>query len=622
MVAAIVAGALLVALGGSPAGAEAAVPSKDVWAVVEDADGGLDVVRGDEALQAYSDDVVGRSDNAVLSIQADTPVQALGTNDPNRPLQYALDIASFEQAWTTTRGTGVIVAVVDTGVRGDHEDLAPIVVGGKDYVEPTNGLVDPNGHGTHVAGIIGAVANNGRGIAGGAPDVRIMPIRVLNASGSGSSASVAEGIIWAADHGARVINLSLGGGKTQGLIDAVNYAFSKNSLVIAAAGNGGSYCNECIYPAGATNAIAVGAVDSSKNKADFSNWGPHVDLVAPGVNILSTYSRSNHDYVGMTGTSMATPYASAAAALVVAANPGRTAAQARAALEGGADDLGAPGRDDWYGHGFIDPRDSVLRALPPVGGSVGKGYWTADRDGEVHAFGSAQHFGQPAGLPGMKPIVAMSATKSGRGYWIASEDGSVYAYGDAPHYGGLGGQPLNQPIVAMAPTASGRGYYLLGRDGGVFAFGDAVFRGSTGNMILNSPVLDMTVSPTGSGYWFVAGDGGIFSYGAPFYGSTGGMQLAAPVMSMTSNAKGTGYWMIGFDGGVFAYGNAPFHGSLPGLRAQYGLASTPATKRLRGLADGTGYYMLGFDGSVWAFGRAKYHGAAYGDVVDLALLPL
>ncbi|MGQ0825181.1 MAG: S8 family serine peptidase [Actinomycetota bacterium] len=606
---------------GGAAGAQDEPENEDLWAVVQDADGGLEVVRGEDALQAVSDDMLGRTESEVLSIQEDGPVHALGTNDAYRSQQYALDIASFEASWTTTRGTGVIVAVVDTGVRGDHEDLAPIVVSGTDYVDGGSGLVDPNGHGTHVAGIIGAVANNGVGIAGGAPDVRIMSVRVLNAQGSGSSSNVAAGIIYAADHGARVINLSLGGGGYQGMEDAVNYAVGKGALVLAAAGNSGIACEGCIYPAGYANAIAVAALDSNKNRASFSNYGSLIDIAAPGVNITSTYSRNTADYVGMSGTSMSTPYASAAAALVIAANPAQTAAQARAALEAGADDLGSAGWDPLYGNGFIDPRDSVTRALPAVGGSVGAGYWVADRDGEVHAFGAAPHLGQPAGLAGMKPIVAMAATPSGNGYWVVGEDGAVYAYGDAGHFGGLGGQALNAPIVAMARTASGQGYFLLGRDGGVFAYGDAQFRGSTGGMKLNAAVLDMTVSPAGTGYWFVGGDGGVFSFGAPFYGSTGSMKLAAPVMSMTSNGTGTGYWMIGFDGGVFAFGEAPFHGSLPGLKQQLGLPTTPAAKRLRGLADGSGYYMLGFDGSVWAFGRAKYHGGSAGDAVDLALMP-
>src|SRR5258705_12465 len=150
----------------------------------------------------------------------------------------------------------VVVAGVDPGVVGVHEDIYGSVVSGLDlasdaatYDPARNGAVDPAGHGTHVAGIIAAHANNRIGIAGAAPGVKIMPIRVLDASGSGSSSDVAEGIIWAADHGARVINLSLGGGASSGMRIAIQYARTKQAVTFAAAGNSYQSGNQPSYPA-------------------------------------------------------------------------------------------------------------------------------------------------------------------------------------------------------------------------------------------------------------------------------------------------------------------------------------------------------------------------------------
>jgi type VII secretion-associated serine protease mycosin len=613
---------------GAPAGAagdEAAL--EEVWALVESPDGALDVVHGEDAIDAVYDDVLDRSADTVITAETeDAPVSTMATNDPLRGQQWALNTTSFEAAWSTTRGTGVIVAVVDTGVRGDHQDLAPIVLSGADFVnDGGNGKTDPNGHGTHVAGIIAAQANNGVGIAGGAPDVRILPVRVLDANGTGYSSDVAAGIVWAVNKGARVINVSLGStSPSSGTRDAIKYALSKGALVFAAAGNGAQSGNAPVYPGAFPEAVAVGSIDSNRVRSSFSNYGSYVDLAAPGGNIISTYGSHAASYAAASGTSMATPYASAAAALVIAAQPGNSASTVRAVLEAGADDLGAPGRDDWYGSGLVDPRDSVTRAFPPApgGGSAGSGYWLVNREGGVRAFGAAPHLGDLAGRPLSAPIVAAAATRTGHGYWLAGADGSVYTFGDAQFHGSMGGTPLNGRIVGMAATPTGGGYILLGDDGGIFSFGDAQFYGSTGGQRLNAPILDLTMTASGRGYWFVGADGGIFSFGdAQFYGSTGGLALNAPVVSMTALRNGAGYWMIGSDGGIFAF-NTPFHGSLPWLQSTYGIASVPPAIRVRAVDDGSGYYIMGTDGAVFTFGNARFHGAAPGfNPVDMMLMP-
>jgi len=623
------AAAFLVVVGGpGTARAQESADAADVsqvWALVQSVDGSVDVVRGEEAVGAVWDAVTDRSSDTVLSVDTvDSPVAAMGTNDPYRPQQWALDRTSFEAAWSTTRGAGVVVAVIDTGVRGDHQDLAPVLLPGIDYVNPGgDGKADPNGHGTHVAGIIAAQANNGVGVAGGAPDVRILPVRVLGANGTGFSSDVAAGIIWAADHGARVINLSLGSTSPHaGTQAAIQYALSKGALVFAAAGNNGGAVTT--YPAAFPEAVAVASIDSNGARSSFSNFGAWVDLAAPGGGIVSTYGSSATAYGGMSGTSMATPYAAATAALVVAANPAASAASVRANVEAAADDAGPAGHDVEYGHGVIDPRDAVTRALPapPGGGTAGSGYWLVNAAGQVRAFGAAPHKGDLSGLRLSAPIVAAAPTRSGNGYWLVGADGAVYAFGDAGFYGSMGGQRLNSRIVGMAATPTGGGYILLGADGGIFTFGDAGFYGSTGSMRLNAPILDLAVTASGRGYWFVGADGGVFSFGdAGFFGSTGGMRLNAPVVSMTSTRSGAGYWMIGYDGGIFAF-NTPFHGSLPWLKQAYGTPSTPPAIRVRAVDDGSGYYIMGSDGGVFAFGNARFHGSAPGfGPVDMMLMP-
>ncbi len=297
------------------------------WALTRTSDGHLQVVRGIKVAIAQSDADLGRTSTKVLSVEDDAQVGVLG--DPMRSDQWALDKVSYEATWGTSNGSGVIVAVVDTGIAAAHQDLAGSVIAGTDLasdaasVDPDrNGMVDPGAHGTHVAGIIAAHANNSIGISGAAPGVRLMPVRVLDAHGTGSASTLVQGIIWAADRGARVINLSVGGGPSSGEQLAIQYAMSKKAVVVAAAGNSKLQGNSPTYPAAYPEAIAVASVNSSLRHSSFSNTGPYVDIAAPGEMILSTYGGSKpNDYAWMSGTSMATPYVSAAAALVISAKP-------------------------------------------------------------------------------------------------------------------------------------------------------------------------------------------------------------------------------------------------------------------------------------------------------------
>ena len=549
-------------------------------------------------------------------VSVDSTVKALDAPDPLRPQQWALDDVAFGSAWATTKGAGVTVAVVDSGVLGSHEDLAGSVLSGTDFVASGNGWNDQLGHGTHVAGVIAAHYANGLGISGAAPGVKILPVRVLDAGGSGASSNVASGIIYAADHGARVVNLSLGGTHADaGVHAAIQYAVSKGAAVVAAAGNSGASGSPRIYPGAFPEVIAVGAVDSHNARASFSNIGDYVDVVAPGVDVLSTYNGSTHSYAWGTGTSMATPYASAAVALFVAADRTRDVATVRHLLESTARDLGSAGRDTSYGYGLISPRGL---SNPGANANEGHGYWVTSADGAVRAFGSARSYGDMLHRT-VSRVVASAPTPSGHGYWLAAADGSVYAFGDAGFHGSMHGRRLNSPIVGMAATASGHGYYLLGRDGGIFTFGDARFYGSTGGRHLNAPVLDMTATPDGRGYWMVAGDGGIFTFGnASFHGSTGRLHLNSPATSMTAADSGSGYWIVASDGGIFTFG-VPFAGSVLSL----GINSAVGV-RIRAMPSGRGYLILSREGGVYTFGTARFFGSAalspYAPAVDLMTL--
>jgi type VII secretion-associated serine protease mycosin len=540
-----------------------------------------------------------------------SPVRSLDLGDPYRFAQWALPDVGFPDAWARTQGAGVTVAVVDSGVLGTHEDLAGSVLAGADFVSPGNGWNDQLGHGTFVAGIVAAHVGNGRGVAGAAPSVKILPVRVLDANGNGSSANVTAGIVYAVNHGARVINLSLGGtGADPGERAAIDYAISKGAVVVAAAGNSGQSGSPAIYPAAFPEVLAVGAVDSHNARAAFSNIGSYVDVVAPGVGIVSTYSGSNASYASGDGTSFAAPYASAAVAMVEAANPQLDPDAITHDIEATASDLGAPGRDDAYGDGLVSTR-ALLR--PVTAADEGAGYWVVTANGGVRAFGGAHFYGDMVGRTS-SAVVASARTPSGHGYWLAAADGSVYAFGDARFEGSMAGRHLNSPIVGMAATPSGRGYYLLGRDGGIFTFGDARFYGSTGAIRLNAPVLDMTATADGHGYWMVAGDGGIFTFGdARFHGSTGAMHLNSPAMSMTAALSGGGYWIVARDGGIFTFG-VPFAGSVPnlGIRGVDGV-------RIRAMPSGHGYLVLGATGAVYSFGTARFFGSAAASPVSPAV---
>jgi len=236
-------------------------------------------------------------------------------NDPLFSKEWALTKIEGPQAWPLVTGTTpVTIAIIDTGVDSGHPDLAGKVLAGYNFVKNTARTDDDNGHGTRVAGIAAADSNNNQGVASVAWQSQVLPVKVLDRTGSGTYADIASGITWAADQGARVLNLSLGGGLYSATLEAaVKYAWAKGAVIVAAAGNNSAYV---LYPAAFDGVIAVGATDASDNKAWFSSIGPQLDVVAPGVDILSTAVQQDGTYASGSGTSFASPFVAGQAALL------------------------------------------------------------------------------------------------------------------------------------------------------------------------------------------------------------------------------------------------------------------------------------------------------------------
>ncbi|MFR9798965.1 type VII secretion-associated serine protease mycosin [Streptomyces sp. MS06] len=351
------------------------------------------------------------------------PAQADGI----RAKQWALDALHVPQAWRTTKGEGVTVAVLDTGVEADHPDLAGNVLTGTDLV----GFGAERGdrtwarHGTAMAGIIaghGHGPGHADGIMGVAPEARILPVRVILEDGDPARAkarktrgtALAEGIRWAADHGADVINLSLGDDSSSAHPEpaedeAVQYALGKGAVVVASAGNGGEKGDHISYPAAYPGVIAATAVDRYGTRASFSTRRWYATVSAPGVDVV--IADPDHRYYEGWGTSAASAFVSGAVALVKAAHPGLTPAQIKQLLEDTARDAPDGGRDDSRGFGFVDPAAAIkaAAALKPRGlhaAAYGKEYFGPGPDPDRPGGGTGAWAGPLAGGAGGVLLVA------------------------------------------------------------------------------------------------------------------------------------------------------------------------------------------------------------------------
>ncbi|WP_374967914.1 S8 family serine peptidase [Terrabacter sp. BE26] len=364
----------------------------------------------------------GRAEDLARRLKADPTVAEVALDyvrkasaSPNDPAfaygdQDYLQTVRVPSAWDRSKGSlSQVVAVIDTGVNGRHPDLAGRTVAG--YNAITNASIaagaasDDNGHGSMVSGIIAAGTDNGEGIAGVAWNAKVMPVKVLDRTGSGADSDIVEGIDWAVSHGAKILNLSLGGdGDSPALHDAVKNAVAKGAVVVVAAGNSGDDVTQ--YPAAYPEAVAVGATDTSGALTDFSTYGSWVDIAAPGWGILSTGipDSSGNDYFYGDGTSFAAPIVSGVAALIRTQSPTLTPAQVLSRLKSTARDAGPRGIDPYYGAGIVD-------ATNALGGG-----WAAD-------FGfPAMGAGEPNDVPSRATLLADSATG------IVSVEGDVDWY--------------------------------------------------------------------------------------------------------------------------------------------------------------------------------------------------
>jgi subtilisin family serine protease len=381
----------------------------------------------------------------VLLLWLGLALPAHAANDPGLPMQWGMQLIGAPEAWSVGTGAGVTIAVIDTGVDDHHEDLAGKVTLGPNYVTPGAPSRDDNGHGTHVAGIAGAITNNGRGVVGVAPDARILSVKVLGSNGTGGAPDAA--IKWAADNGARVINLSLGDTFQPvlgpGFSDAITYAWGKGAICVVAAGN------DFVTSSGFSKepAMVVSAVTRNDTKPSYSSgvgsaqWG----IAAPGGaasltssadDVLSTWWDANNPsatntYAYDAGTSMAAPHVAGAAAVLLSL--GLTPDQTVQRLLNTAKDIGTKGNDSTFGHGRLDVAAAV-RGLKPQG-SAGQA-------------GSSTTSASPAGTRGTQ---ATSSTSRGATGALGAQTPSAGA--TAPPTGaGAGAGPTGDSGTAVGPS--------------------------------------------------------------------------------------------------------------------------------------------------------------------------
>lgn len=304
----------------------------------------------------------------IAYIEADVIVSGdLAPNDPafaSPPLAYGQTIVEAPLGWNISTGISTtIIAILDSGISIQHVEFAGRVLPGYDFINDDEDALDDHGHGTHVAGIAAAALNNEQGAAGICPQCMILPVKVLDDSNRGTWGTVAQGIYYAVDAGARVINLSLGASvSSRTLESAIQYAEEHDVIVVAAAGNAGS--STPYFPAALPYVVAVGATTDIDALWPLSNTGDHIDLTAPGYRVYSTYK--NLDYANMSGTSMATPFVTGLAALLASFDPTLTGATIVDVMTANADDLGDEGKDSLFGWGRVN----VKRAMVAANGGV------------------------------------------------------------------------------------------------------------------------------------------------------------------------------------------------------------------------------------------------------------
>jgi subtilisin family serine protease len=303
-----------------------------------------------------------RKEHTVKFPEPNYIAEVLTINDPLYGDQWYIPATRFDEAWEKAKNTNIVkIAIIDSGVDGSHSDLDGKILQGYDFVNNDTDPTDDHGHGTFAAGIVAATSND-IGIKGLYDYARIIPVKVIDASGYGTYEDIARGIIYAVDNGAKVINLSVGGYSYSFMLqDAVDYALVKGCVVIAAAGNDG--IEQVIYPAAYPDVIGVSALDHNDQIWSHSNSGWHIDITAPGVNIISTGLADS--YVYTSGTSASTPMVSALAGLLISEKADLSSSYIARLMVQSANDLGDKGTDKIYGSGVIDALQAVKKKVRP-----------------------------------------------------------------------------------------------------------------------------------------------------------------------------------------------------------------------------------------------------------------
>lgn len=333
----------------------------------------LDLIHGKAVLLPPPAQAVLAQESGILRIDEDVIVEALTKvtarpkPQPAQTLPWGINRIDADLVWDITSGDPIKAAIIDTGIDLSHPDLKDNIKGGYNAISPTKSANDDNGHGTHVAGIVGAL-NNTIGVIGVGPQIDLYAVKVLNRNGSGYLSDVIEGLDWAIKNGMQVVNMSLGtSSDILSFREAVQRVNQAGIVQVAAAGNSGS---SVIFPAAYPEVIAVSATDSTDTIASWSSRGPEVDLAAPGVSIYSTYK--GQTYKTLSGTSMAAPHVTGTAALVLSipakcdadldgiCSPSEVQQRLEATAEQVAPDL-IPGKDSLYGSGLIDTEKAVVQ---------------------------------------------------------------------------------------------------------------------------------------------------------------------------------------------------------------------------------------------------------------------
>lgn len=282
----------------------------------------------------------------------------MASNDPYTGSAWHLPKIAAPSAWDKSLGSGVTIAILDSGVHGAHPDLAANMVAGWNFIDNNNNTADVHGHGTAVAGAAAAATNNALGVPAVAGGAKIMPVRIADANAYAYWSTVAQGLTWAADNGARIANISyVGVAGSLSVKNAAQYMKNKGGLVVVCAGN--NNIAETIAPT--TTMVVVSATNGSDTKASFSSWGDFVTIAAPGTTIWTTNKAGG--YSSWNGTSFASPIVAGTAALAMAANPSLTGAQVESLLYSSAVDLGTAGRDNVFGYGRVNASATVSAAV-------------------------------------------------------------------------------------------------------------------------------------------------------------------------------------------------------------------------------------------------------------------